>query len=102
MRNFAGLNSEVILSFHVHMPSVNLTKSVYVCVLPYSSIRRNSRRPRIVVAQSKALERNKRRPQTVAGASKRGTRTRVRMISDDGQSVTTPALGLCCTSRFHD
>ena len=35
-------------------------------------------------AQSEALGRNKRRPRMVAAGSKRGTRTRVRMISDNG------------------
>ena len=43
----------------------------------------NSGRFRIVATQSEALEQNKRCPQIVATTSKRGTRTHVRMRSDD-------------------
>ena len=58
-------------------------------------LRIDAGRLRIVAAQSETLEQNKRRPRIVAAASKRGTRTRVRMISDDGSGVarTSPLLG---------
>ena len=50
-------------------------------------LRIDAGRLRIVAAQSETLERNKRRPRIVVAASKRGTRTRVRKISDDGSGV---------------
>ena len=58
------------------MTSMPSTSGLLITTCNYR-ISSNRRRPRIVAAQSEALERNK-----------RGTRTRVRMISDDGHHAS--------------
>ena len=73
----------IVRFFMVQYIKLIIINHNFVCILFGMSslllyvyrISSNSRRPRIVAAQSKALEQNKRRPRIVATASKCGMRT---------------------------